>query len=204
MAKVILATLLAVFLLCPVVTVQADIMYATEVTNIYRGTVPGNFVGYYGGTFPGSYPVSLTEAQAKAAVLGVPDSKFLSIPGSASTADVDAYVEVRFASNFTSASDLYITELGANQESVRVFLWLVGGGNYQFNITRDGTDTVIVDLDSYSGTFEKVGLMGRDQLGASWGFDLDAVGVTAVPEPISLVLLGLAIAGLAGMRKTRN
>ena len=81
-----------------VIPVQADVFYGNNVTSIIRGTTPGDFPGqYYGGTYPGSYPVILSELDAKAAVLGAPDTKFLSLPGGGET---NSYVEVSFPGTF--------------------------------------------------------------------------------------------------------
>jgi hypothetical protein len=209
MKKVMLnVSIVVCFLFVLSVAAYGEIMYADQVTNIYRGTTPGNFTGYYGGSYPGSFPVSLTPSQAQSAVLGAPDSNFLSLPGGV-VATTPAYVEVSFATNFL-ANHLYITELGANQESALIYLWFANGGNIQFSITRDGTDTLDIDLATYAtlmntngGSFSKVGIMGKDQNGVSYGFDLDAIGVTSVPEPTTMLLLGSGLIGLVGLGRKK-
>ena len=189
-----------------VIPVQADVFYGNNVTSIIRGTTPGDFPGqYYGGTYPGSYPVILSELDAKAAVLGAPDTKFLSLPGGGET---NSYVEVSFPGTFFSSADLIVTEMADSNESARLFLWFADlSGNLQFNITTGASNDILVDLSSYSalidgkGGIYKVGVMGLDQNGASKGFDLDAVGVRVVPEPLTLLLLGLGLVGIAGLRR---
>jgi hypothetical protein len=193
--------------LVTVIPVQADVFYGNSVTSIIRGTTPGDYPGqYYGGTYPGSYPVVLTEAAAKAAVLGAPDTKFLSLPGGGE-GETNAYVEVSFPVTFFSSADLIVTEMADSNESARLFLWFADlSGNLQFNITTGASNDILVDLSSYSalidgkGGIYKVGVMGLDQNGASKGFDLDAVGVI-VPEPLTLLLLGLGLVGIAGLRR---
>ena len=54
--------------------------------------------------------------------------------------------------------------------------------------------------------FSKVGIGGLDENGASKGFDLDAVAITAVPEPstYALMLAGLGVIGWLGRRRQRH
>ncbi|MCS7102016.1 MAG: PEP-CTERM sorting domain-containing protein [Burkholderiaceae bacterium] len=183
---------------------------------IQRGvSTIGNFPGFYGGDFPGVFPIPLTPAEGAAAVLGAPDGRFLSLPGNEAADPTPsgsgfrwAFVDVVFGGGaFDATSDLYIHELGNNLESVYLFFWFGNGGNLQMVRTRGASDTIIVDLDPYAalaaanGGFTHVTLGGYDLLGASFGFDLDAVGVTRrVPEPATLALLAAALLGAAAWR----
>ena len=139
---------------------NAGIMYADEVTTIDRGdTSIGNYAGFYGGTYPGSFPVELTEEQAKVAILGPPDTSFLSLPGGVPVTGATfsyAYVQVEFPQPFYATGvSLYITELGANQESAQLWLWASGGGNIQPDIQRNGDDTIVVFTSDHGEMFQK-------------------------------------------------
>jgi hypothetical protein len=199
---------------------HSTIVYSDHVTSIVRGNpTVGNFPGFYGGAFPGAFPVVLTQPQAEAAVVGAPNTTFLSLPGNESVSPTPpggafpwAYVEVGFAPGFTfgASADLIITELGANQESAHLFIWTTDGSNAQPQIVRDGTDTIVVDLSSFAalvathGEFVRVGVGGLDLNGASQGFDLDAVGVNAVAEPSALLVIASGFIALVGLLRVRQ
>jgi hypothetical protein len=199
---------------------QAAELFGSSTPTLLRGTAPGDFAPpqFYGGDLLGAFPVALSAAQASAAVLGAPDNKFLSLPGlgndPSGTAFTGAYVEVSFGTNFGTDSILSIWELGNNEESAQIWLWADNGGNVQFQFTRGAADLNTFDLSGYAATlaliggtaFTKVGIGGLDQLGASKGFDLDAVAITAVPEPstYALMLAGLGVVAWTARRRRRD
>ncbi len=220
MKRLIYLLIVVGFLFSTANTAIAGIVWATELgpLGLNRGdTTVGDFPGWYGGNFPGTFPVSLTPAEAEAAVLGAPDGSFVSLPGDETGNPTEpgtgfqwAYVDVAFGTNFNAESDLLIQELGNNLESVQLFLWFEGGGNLQLVETRGTDDLMVIDLDPYAalvaanGNFSHVTLGGQDLLGASMGFDLDAVGITTVPEPASLLIFGSGLlASLLGVRRRR-
>jgi hypothetical protein len=211
----------AILALASTASAQAAMIYATGLgpLGLVRGdTTIGDFAGFYGGDLAGAFPVPLSEAQATAAVLGAPDGKFLSLPGNEAanpTAEGAgfkwAYVDLVFGTNFYTSDQLVITELGNNLESAYVFIWSDNGGNVQTAFTRGTSDTYVLDLAGFAGALSVIGgtyfthvtIGGQDLLGASQGFDLDAVAINRVPEPGTLALLGLGLAGLGLSRRRK-
>jgi len=79
----------------------------------------------------------------------------------------------------------------------------MGMGDFNVYITRNSNNNL--DLFTYTFTISHAGPLtfqndGNDNVGAI----LDNVTVSAVPEPISLLLFGLGLVGLAGVRRKFN
>lgn len=204
----------AAFLLFGSMSAHAEEIYGVSTLNLLRGTAPGDYPGqYYGGTFPGTFPVILTPAQASASVLGAPNGTFLSLPGGplgpSGTAFNGAYVDISFGLNFSTNTTLNIWEAGDSGERAHLFLWTNNGGNIQLDVTTNASGLISLDLSVYAATlaligatsFASVGIGGLDQLGASQGFDLDAVSINTVPEPATLAIFGLGILAIALLRR---
>ena len=182
--------------------------FGSTTDTLLRGSVGGDFPGeFYGGSLFGSFPVVLSESDARSYVLGAPDDRFLSLPGEPGVpgaAFTGAYIEIGFGSNFSANNILKIWETGGNGESAQLFLWTDNGGNIQPTVTAN-SGVITLDLSGYAGTlsgmgataFTKVGIGGLDVLGGSQGFDLDAVSISPVPEPstYALMLVGIVVIG---------
>ncbi len=213
--KYLIAVAAAAMVMSPVVHAET---FATATETFARGSVPGDFPGFYGGSLTGTFPIPLDDAAARASVMGGPDNQFLSLPGVSDTPPgtpfPGAYVEVSFGSNFDPNTLLNIWETGSSGESAQVFLWANNGDSVNFTFTRGASDVTTFNLSSYAtaladigGTsFTKVGIGGRDDLGSSKGFDLDAVSISPVPEPeaYALLLAGLGLISLMVRRKTAH
>jgi hypothetical protein len=194
---------------------QAAEVYASTVTNLLRGSAPGDFFpDYYGGSLSGSWPMVLDTATAQASILGAPDDRFLTLPGVGAqppgTAFLGAYAEMSFGMNFGANTELRIYEVGNNAESAAVWLWFADGGFLQLSATKGSDPVIVLDLSPYAGllashggAFTKVGIGGMDELGASKGFDLDGVSIQAVPEPQTYALMagGLGVLGFIARRR---
>lgn len=216
MRKLLCSTAMAVAAIAALPLSAKAETFASQTFNVFRGSIGGDFPGqWYGGSLGGGFPVVLTEAQARASTLGAPDSAFVTLPGETGTPSgapfPGAYIEVGFGGNFDSNNLLTIYETGDNQEQAQLFIWSNNGGNLQLQVTTDADGKIEVDLSPYAGiltslggtAWSKVGIGGLDLNGASKGFDLDAVSITAVPEPSTYALMLAGLAAVAGVARRR-
>ena len=180
--------------------VQASIIFADTVID-YHDSGAGPLVGPYGGIYPGgTFPVPVPLSYATDG----DSTTFVSLP-------IGSYLTLGFSTGYVfdgPGLDIFVSEVGANDETANIFVSSDYGLNFTFlgiatTATVSGFDLASIGYTSHVNAIKVVGL---DNFGASPGFDLAFVqglegsSVVTVPEPATLALLSLGLAGISIMR----
>lgn len=162
------------------VNAEAATIYATGVTWTNNGTV--------GSANNRNNPLN---------ALGAPDGKFLAI-GLLGTADFT------FGQTFTGPGVTYEITFG-NRAGYPESANVLAGRNGQFvQVGTVNNQSGAGSVFQFTGVFDTLRLVDTSGRPSTDGFDVDAVGVSAVPLPAAGLLLAGALGGLGLSRRKRR
>lgn len=177
---------------------SAAIIFADTVIDYFNSGANTNFPSpaVYGGTFPGSFPVTVPISYATDGDA----TTFVSLP-------TGSYLTLGFSGGFVfdgPGLDIFVSEVGGSDEKASVFVSSNFGATFTFLGTATTSTVSGFDLASigYAGQVNAVQIVGLDNFGGSPGFDLAYVqgleGSVVVTAPDSLSTLGMLSTLLVG------
>jgi hypothetical protein len=183
---------------------NASTIFANTVLDYYNSGA-GTMVTPYGGTFPGSFPVSVPLSYATDGDA----TTFVSLP-------TGSYITLGFSSGFVfdgTGLDIFVSEVGGSDETANVYVSSDFGSTFTY-LGMATTSTISgFDLASigYTGYVNAVKIVGLDNYGGSPGFDLAYVQglegsvVPSVPDSMStLWALGSMLTLFAAAKSRRK
>lgn len=175
--KLVVSLAMGLFLGGMVANVSASMIGYADVVLDYYNSGAGPFPTPYGGTWPGSFPVSVSTDVVLEDDGDIFD--FLSLPSG-------SYVTVGFTDETIIdgvGDDVFIQETGANGETAEVYVSSNGVDFVFLGIAKDDFTTSL-DLASigYTEAVQAIKIVGLDNFGGSPGFDV--VNIQIMPGSI--------------------